>query len=90
MTIILRDEHEAVHTHHNALNLILKSEFATDATNKIARVVELKAAELITKAALLHPSGKPMELWEEAGKVKFNPGGTFDANLFHLVVNYVG
>ena len=89
-TSMFRDEHEAVHTHHNALHLILKSEFATGATNKTARVVELKAAELSTKAALLSPSGKPMGLWEESGNVKLNPGGTFDANLFHLVVKYLG
>jgi hypothetical protein len=87
-----RDEHEAVHGHHNALNLMLKSDFTTEATNKTARAVEVKAAQLITEAPWMFPDeeGKSMELWEEAAKVRFHPDGTFEANLFSLVTNYMG
>lgn len=87
-----RDEHEAVHGHHNALNLMLKQEFTNEATGKTARAVEIKAAKLVTEAPWMYSDkrGKPMELWEEAGKVKFNPDGTFEANLYSLVINYMG
>jgi hypothetical protein len=87
-----RDEHEAVHGHHNALNAMLKSEFTTEASGKTARAVEVMAAQLVTQAPWMFPDeeGKPMKLWEEAGKVRFNPDGTFDANLFSLVTNYMG
>jgi len=87
-----RDEHEAVHGHHNALNLMLKSEFTTEATNKTARAVESNASQLITKAPWAFPDeqGKAMEPWEEAGNVTFKPDGTFEANLFSLVINYMG
>ncbi|KAH3976312.1 hypothetical protein HBH98_160140 [Parastagonospora nodorum] len=87
-----RNEHDAVHGHHNALNLMLKSEFTTEATNKTARAVERKASQLITKAPWMFPDeqGKAMEPWEEAGNVRFNTDGTFEANLFSLVINYMG
>lgn len=87
-----RDEHEAVHGHHNALNQMLKSDFTAEATNKTARAVEVKASQLITEAPWMFPDeeGKAMEFWEEAGKVRFNTDGTFEANLFSLVINYMG
>lgn len=87
-----RDEHEAFHGHHNALNLMLKEDFINEATGKTARTVEFKAAKLVTAAPWMYPDeeGKPMELWEEAGKVKFNTDGTFEANLYSLIVHYMG
>ncbi|KAF2028404.1 cytochrome P450 [Setomelanomma holmii] len=87
-----RDEHEAFHGHHNALNLMLKEDFINEATSKTARAVEIEAGKLVTSAPWLYPDqeGKALELWEEAGKVKFNTDGTFEANFYALIVNYMG
>lgn len=87
-----RDEHEAFHGHHNALNLMLKEDFINEATGKTACAVEVEAAKLVTEAPWLYPDaeGKPMELWEEAGQVRFNHDGTFEANFYDLIVNYMG
>lgn len=68
---------------------MLKSDFTTEATNKIAQAIEVEAAQTIANSSWLAPSDKAMEPREEAGNVKFNPDGTFDADLFHLVVNYI-
>ncbi|KAF2008830.1 cytochrome P450 [Aaosphaeria arxii CBS 175.79] len=87
-----RDEHKAFHGHHNALNLMLKEDFINEATGKTARTVEVEAARFVTSAPWATPDaeGKPMQLWEEAGKVKFNTDGSFDANLYQLTVHYMG
>lgn len=87
-----RDEHEAFHGHHTALNLMLKEDFINEATGKTARTVQVEAARLVTSAPWSTPEaeGKPLELWEEAGKVNFNTDGTFDANLYQLIVHYMG
>lgn len=87
-----RDEPEAFHGHHSALSLMLKEDFINEATGKTARAVEVEAAKLVTEAPWLTPDeeGKSIELWEEAGKVKFNADGTFEANLYSLIVHYMG
>ncbi|OAL51217.1 cytochrome P450 [Pyrenochaeta sp. DS3sAY3a] len=87
-----RDEHEAFHGHHTALNLMLKEDFIHEATGKTARAVEVEAARLVTETPWKTPSeeGKSLELWEEAGKVTFNPDGTFEANFYSLVVHHMG
>jgi hypothetical protein len=87
-----RDEHDAFHGHHTALNLMLKEDFINEATGKTARTVEREAARLVTSAPWSTPDaeGKPMELWEQAGKVKYNPDGTFEADLYQLIVHYMG
>ena len=87
-----RDEHAAFHGHHTALNLMLKEDFINEATGKTARTVEHEAARLITSAPWAFPDteGKPMELWEEAAKVRFNPDGTFDADFYTLIVHFMG
>ncbi|KAF2181853.1 cytochrome P450 [Zopfia rhizophila CBS 207.26] len=87
-----RDEYHAFHAAHTALNLMLKDDFITEATNKTARAVEAEAGSLVTSAPWATPDseGKPLEQWEEAGDVKFNSDGTFDANFYGLIVNYMG
>lgn len=87
-----RDEHKAFHGHHSALNLMLKEDFINEATGKTARAMEVEAARLITAAPWSHPDveGKPLELWEEAAKVHFNADGSCDANLYQLIVHYMG
>lgn len=59
-----RDEHEAFHGYHNALNLMLKEDFINEATGKTARAVESEAAKLVTEAPWEYSDaqGKPMVL----------------------------
>ncbi|KAF2474314.1 cytochrome P450 [Lindgomyces ingoldianus] len=87
-----RDEHHAFHANHQGLNLMLKEDFINEATSKTAKAQEINAACLVTSAPWSTPDaeGKPLKQWEEAAKVNFNSDGTFDANFYGLVVNYMG
>lgn len=86
-----RNEHDAFHGHHTALNLMLKEDFINEATGKTARTVEVESARLVTSPPWAMPdSEKGLELWEEAGNVKFNADGSFEADFYKLIVHYMG
>jgi hypothetical protein len=86
-----RDEVQAFRAHHGALNLMLKEDFVIDATTKTANTVQTRAAKLITRDPWSTPEeGKEMELWEQPAQVRFCEDGTFDANLYTLIVHFVG
>ncbi|KAF2800342.1 cytochrome P450 [Melanomma pulvis-pyrius CBS 109.77] len=87
-----KNEPEAFHGHHHGLSLMLKEDFIHEATGRTVKSLEVEAARLVTSAPWSSPDapGKEMELWEEAGNVKFNTDGSFEADFFRLVVNFMG
>jgi len=81
-------EPDAFLGHHHSLNLMLKEDFIHEATSRTVASLTTDAARLVTSAP--NPDGKQLELWEKSGKVKFNDDGTFEADFFQLVINFMG
>ena len=53
--------------------------------------MQTRAAKLVTRSPWSTPEGgKELEHWERPAHVRFNDDGTFDANLYTLVVHFVG
>lgn len=85
------NEREAFQGHHHGLSIMLKEDFVLEATGRTVKSLEVEAARFITAAPWSTPDGgKSMELWEEAANVKFNSDGSFEADFFNLVVNFMG
>lgn len=84
-------EAEAFEGHHHGLNAMLKEEFTNEATGRTVKSLQDEAARLVTSEPYSTPdAGRDMELWEEAANVKFNEDGSFEADFFQLVVNFMG
>jgi hypothetical protein len=84
-------EPEAFQGHHHGLSLMLKEDFINEATSRTVKSLETEAARLVTSAPFSTPEdNKGLELWEDAANVKFNEDGSFEADFFKLVVNFMG
>lgn len=88
-----RNEPDAFHADHNALNMMLREDFVKVSTDKTAGSLESEAARLVTKP--VHKKAQVHGLdysnsWERYGRVTYNDDGSAEADLYGLIVNYMG
>lgn len=88
-----RDELDAYHADHHALNMMLREDFVKVSTDKTASSLESEAARLVSKPIhkKAHTLGPDYDnSWERYGRVTYNEDGSAEADLYGLVVNYMG
>lgn len=88
-----RNEPEAFHADHDALNMMLREDFVKVSTNKTASSLEYEAARLVTKP--MHQKAQTVgprynSSWERYGRVTYNKDGSAEADLYGLINNYMG
>lgn len=88
-----RNEPDAFHADHNALNMMLREDFVKVSTSKTASSLESEAARLITKP--MYEKAKTVgqdykNSWERYGRVTYNKDGSAEADLYGLIFNYMG